>query len=62
MAPSATGGSADRPSTNTPLRALWPFQHARLVTFFAGLAATGTLLGTAALQRLGPAPDPAETQ
>lgn len=63
MSSAATGGSADRPDLlPAPPRPMWPFQHARLVLFFAGLASLVTLLGIARLRDLGPAAGPAAAE
>jgi signal transduction histidine kinase len=53
------GGGESLPA---PPRSMWPFQHARLVLFFAILAALSTLSGVATLRALGPAADPARVE
>lgn len=45
-----------------PPRSIWPFQHARLALFFAGVAAAATILGLARLRTLGPEAAPAQVE
>lgn len=54
MASPAPDGSAVRPELPPPPGPVWPFQHARLVAFFAGIALLASLLGVWRLRQLGP--------